>query len=256
MIQNDLFSLNKKKILITGASSGIGRQCAISCSERGATLVLLGRDQPRLNETLAMTANSSKHVVFSVDLSEYDKAASVVSTAVNLVGKFDGLVNCAGISTTLPLNAVSTDKLDYYLKTNVIAPLNLTKEFVKAKHVSESGASIVFISSVMGVVGEKGKTIYASTKGALLSAVKSLAVELAARTIRVNAISPGVVISPMSQNAVYNRDSESLKRITELHPLGLGRPEDIANLCIFLLSDASRWITGSNLIADGGYTAR
>lgn len=256
MISNDVFSLKGKKILITGASSGIGRQCAISCSERGASLVLLGRDPIRLSETLSMTNSFSKHNVYSVDLAEYDLVASIISTAVNKLGKLDGLINCAGISTTLPINAMSNEKIEHYLKINVVGQMNLTRQFIRPNHIAESGGSIIFISSIMGVVGEKGKTIYSITKGALLSAVKSMAVELAIRKIRVNAISPGVVISPMSQNAVYSRDTESLKRITELHPLGLGIPEDVANVCVFLLSDASRWITGTNLIADGGYTAQ
>ena len=106
------------------------------------------------------------------------------------------------------------------------------------------------------MVGEMGKTVYSLTKGALIAGAKSLALELAMRNIRVNTISPGVVITPMSQNAVYSQDEESFSRVKNLHPLGLGKPEDVANACIYLLSDASRWVTGTNLVVDGGYTAR
>ena len=123
-------------------------------------------------------------------------------------------------------------------------------------HFSEDGGSIVFISSVMGVVGENGKTLYSMTKGALISAVKSMSVELAPRKIRVNAISPGMVETPMSKNAIYSRNEESLDKLRKMHPLGFGKPEDVANASVFLLSDASRWITGTNLIVDGGYLAK
>jgi NAD(P)-dependent dehydrogenase (short-subunit alcohol dehydrogenase family) len=256
MISYDAFSLRGKRIVITGASSGIGRQCAISCSHRGATLVLLGRNHTRLNETLSLTTESSKHMVFSVDLLEHNTVDKVFVEIIKKIVRLDGLINCAGISTTLPINAMSNDKMDLFLRTNVIGPVNLTRQFVKSIRFSGSGGSIVFISSVMGVVGEKGKTLYSTTKGALIAAVRSMAVELASRQIRVNSVSPGVVESPMSKKAVYSVDEESLNRIKELHPLGLGVPEDVANACIFLLSDASRWITGTNMIIDGGYTAR
>ncbi len=256
MNQPDIFSLIGKRILITGASSGIGRQCAISCSQKGAAVVLLGRDQVRLNETLASTLNPSGNLVYSVDLLEYEHVAAVVADAVNRIGRLDGLINCAGISTTLPVNAISNDKMEHFFQTNVIGPINITRQFIRKNHISGSGGSVIFISSVMAVVGEKGKMIYSTTKGALVSAVRSLAIELASRKIRVNAVSPGVVESPMSENAIYSRNEDSLNKIREMHPLGLGVPGDVANTCIFLLSDAARWITGSNILVDGGYTAR
>jgi NAD(P)-dependent dehydrogenase (short-subunit alcohol dehydrogenase family) len=255
MTHKDAFGLTDKRILITGASSGIGRQCAISCSRKGAKLVLLGRDQSRLNETLALLSRRTQHLIYSVDLLEYDRVSVFIDEIVSKIGRFDGVINCAGISTTLPLNSLSSDKMEYFLRTNVIGPINLTRQLVKSDHFSESGGSVIFISSVMSVVGDKGKALYSSTKGALVSTVRSLAVELATRQIRVNAVSPGVVESPMSKNAVYSNNVESLNRIRSLHPLGLGLPEDVANACIFLLSDAGRWVTGINLIIDGGYTA-
>jgi NAD(P)-dependent dehydrogenase (short-subunit alcohol dehydrogenase family) len=146
--------------------------------------------------------------------------------------------------------------MEQFFQTNVISAVSLTKQVVKISQFSEEGGSIVFISSVMGIAGEKGKALYSMTKGALIAAVRSLAIELAPRKIRVNSISPGVVETPMSKNAIYSRNEESLNKIRTLHPLGLGQPEDIANACVFLLSNASRWITGTNLVADGGYLAR
>jgi NAD(P)-dependent dehydrogenase (short-subunit alcohol dehydrogenase family) len=249
------FSLVNKLILVTGASSGIGRQCAITCSQMGASVVLFGRDQVRLNETLKLMKETNKHLICAVDLLEYERIVEQVREVVVMKGRINGLINCAGISTTLPINAISTQKMEQFFQTNVIGGVNLTKQVIKSSHFSEEG-SIIFISSIMGVAGENGKTLYSMTKGSVISAVKSMAMELANRKIRVNSISPGVVETPMSKNAVYSKDEKSLDRIKKLHPLGLGRTEDVANACVFLLSDASRWITGTNLIVDGGYLAR
>lgn len=252
----DQFSLVGKNILVTGASSGLGRQTAISCSESGAKVILLARNKERLEDTRQNMKNPELHLIYCIDLLDYDAIESIVKNAVYQIGKLDGLVNAAGISTTIPLKLTSTDKLDYFFRTNVTSAIYLTRIFTKPIYCCSNGASIIFLSSVMGLVGETGKTLYSLTKGALISGVKSSAIELASKKIRVNTISPGVVITPMSQNAVYSQDEESLQKIRALHPLGLGIPQDIANACIFLLSDASRWITGINLVIDGGYTAR
>ncbi|HQB27689.1 MAG: SDR family oxidoreductase [Bacteroidales bacterium] len=250
------FSLENKRIVITGASSGIGRHCSIVCSRMGARLILFGRDQARLSETLQGMVNPENHVVNAIDLLAYTDITNKVNEIVHNIGRIDGLVNCAGISTTLPVNAVSPEKMIFFFQTNVIGPINLTRQIVRSANFSEKGGSVIFISSIMSVAGESGKTLYSMTKGALVSAAKSMAIELSKRKIRVNCISPGVVVTPMSQNAVYSKDVESLNRIKDLHPLGLGKPEDVANACVFLLSDASGWITGTNLIVDGGYFAR
>ena len=250
------FTLKGKTLIVTGASSGIGRQCAISCALMGASLVVFGRDVGRLNDTLQSMDDPDKHMSYAIDLLEYDLVGDAVRDVVRQKGRIDGLINCAGISTTLPLNSISTQRMEHFLRTNVIASMNITRHAVKTGHFSLTGGSVIFISSVMGVAGENGKTLYSLTKGALVAAVKSMAIELAPRKIRVNTISPGVVESPMSKSAVYSRDVASLNKIQSLHPLGLGQVDDVANACIFLLSDASAWITGINLIVDGGYLAK
>lgn len=255
-IQYNPFSLDGKLVLVTGASSGIGRQCAISCSQVGATVALFGRDRKRLKETVELMHESDKHKICVVDLLEYEKVADIVKEIVSQKGRCHGIINCAGISTTLPINTISTQMMEHFFNTNVIASVNITKQVVKSFHFSKNGGSIIFISSIMGVAGESGKTIYSMTKGAIISAVKSMSVELAPRGIRVNSISPGVVETPMSKNAVYSKDVGSLNRIRSLHPLGFGKPEDVAYACIFLLSDAANWVTGTNLIVDGGYLAK
>jgi len=250
------FSLTDKLILITGSSSGIGRQSAITCSQMGATVVLFGRNQERLSETASLLDDPSKHLIFAIDLTEHEKVSEAVKSIVSKKGKISGLINCAGISTTLPLNAISIEKMEHFFQTNVIGAIHLTKQVIKASNFSDGGGSIIFLSSVMGVVGENGKSLYSMTKGALIAVVKSMSIELAHRKIRINAVSPGVVETSMSRNAIYSRDEKSLNRIMNLHPLGLGQPEDVAYTCIFLLSDAARWITGTNLVVDGGYLSK
>jgi NAD(P)-dependent dehydrogenase (short-subunit alcohol dehydrogenase family) len=256
MVKVNTFTLKDKTIIITGASSGIGRQCAISCSLMGATVILLGRDLSRLKETLELTNEPDRHLICTVDLIKYSKVEEIVKEVFTQKGKINGLINCAGISTTLPINAISPDKMEHFFQTNVIGAINLTKLVVKSTYFADAGGSIILISSVMGVAGENGKTLYSMTKGALIAAARSMAIELSHRKIRVNTISPGVVESPMSKSAIYNKDEKSLNKIISLHPLGLGKPEDVANACVYLLSDAARWITGTNLIVDGGYLAR
>ncbi len=248
--------LSHKTVVITGASSGIGRACAVMCAEMGAKVVLLGRDRERLEATRKVMQDSSDHLLYSVDLTDYDGVEAVVKDVVAKVGQLHGVVHSAGISTTLPLKLVTPEKLDLFFRTNVHGAISLTKLVTRKAVMADSGGSIVFISSVMGAVGEVGKTLYSLTKGALISASKSLAIELAPRSIRVNCVAPGVVETPMSANAVYSQDAQLLNRIKGCHPLGLGRAEDVANSCIFLLSDAARWITGTTLFVDGGYTAR
>lgn len=256
MMNYNPFNLNGKIIIVTGASSGIGRQCAIQCSLMGASVILLGRSVDRLKDAQKALANRVDSTFYSVDLTNYNRVEEVLGEINLKYGMVDGLVNAAGISTTLPLKVITTEKLNKYYEVNVVSAINLTRIVTRKKFISMKGGSIIFISSVMGVVGEVGKTLYGLTKGAIIAGVKSLALELAARKIRVNCISPGVVETSMSQKAVYSQNEKSLNRVKSLHPLGLGLPEDVANACVFLLSDASRWISGINLIVDGGYTAR
>lgn len=250
------FQLNGKVIAVTGASSGIGRQIAITCSKLGATLVLFGRNRERLQETLEHTDEPQRHLVFDLDINDSGLVADAVKQAVAQKGAFSGLVNCAGVSPTMPLRATTEAKMQEVFNTNVIAAMSLTKTVCKASNIIPDGASVVFVASVMGTVGEIGKSLYGMSKGALIAGAKSLAVEYASKNIRFNTISPGVVVTPMSMSSEYSKDEQKLQFVTGLHPLGLGKPEDIANGAAFLLSDASRWITGTDIIIDGGYTAK
>ena len=249
------FSLEGKNILITGASSGIGRQCAISCSQMGARVVLIARNEERLKETLSMMEGNG-HLLISLDLTNYELTKTIVKEMVGKVGRMDGVLHCAGISTTLPLKLVDIEQLEVFFHANVFSAYNLTKEVCKIGNFSKDGGSIVFFSSIMGLVGENGKSLYGMTKGALLSLTRSLACELAKKKIRVNSVSPGVIITPINKDLPHIADPEKRMLLEKKHLLGLGEPEDVANTCVFLLSDASRWITGQNIIVDGGYTAQ
>lgn len=248
------FSLKGKKVVITGASSGIGRQCAIDCSRMGATIVMVARNQDRLQETYRHLAGEG-HVIFSVDLTVREQMGELCSQILLKTGKIDGLVHCAGISTTLPLKLMNNGKIEDLFKTNVYSAIELTRELSKLKFMNSRG-SIVFLSSVMGCVGESGKFLYSMTKGALIAASRSLACEFAKREIRVNCISPGAILTPINESLPHMADPEQRKLLEDKHLFGLGRTSDISSGCIYLLSDASRWLTGQNLIIDGGYTAR
>lgn len=249
------FSLEGKTIVVTGASSGIGQQCAITCSQMGAKVVLIARNEHRLAKTLSQM-DGEGHLSVSFDLTDFVGLKGEVKEIVSEAGPIDGLVNCAGISTTLPLKLMDAQKMEEFFRTNVFSAIELTRHFCQMGNVSKEGASIVFLSSIMGLVGDNGKSLYSMTKGALLSAVRSLACEYARRRIRFNAISPGAILTPINQDLPHMKNPEARAALEAKHLLGLGETSDIANACIYLLSDASRWVTGHNLVVDGGYTAR
>lgn len=249
------FSLEGKTILVTGASSGIGQQVAITCSKMGAKVALIGRNKERLEETQKQLEGDGNLVV-SYDLTDLEHQKELVSGIVAQMGVIDGLVNCAGISTTLPFKLMTPEKLEELFRTNVYAAIELTRQVLNIKNVNKQGASVIFFASVMGCVGENAKSLYSLTKGALISGCRSLAIEYASKLVRVNVVSPGVVETPINKNQPYLADSERRKVTEALHPLGIGTTDDVANACVYLLSDASRWVTGQNLIVDGGYTVR
>lgn len=255
MLLYNPFSLEGRTILVTGASSGIGRQCAIDCSRMGARVVLVGRNLERLTETKNQMVGNN-HLIVSFDLTLFDQMGETVADIVDQVGPIHGVLHCAGISTTLPLRLMSVDKLDDFFRNNVYSAIELTREVCKVKHIAKDGASIVFFSSIMGCVGESGKSLYGMTKSSLIAAARALACEYAKRNIRFNTVSPGAILTPINAKLPHMSDPELRKQLEEKHLLGLGRTEDISNACIYLLSDAARWITGQNLIVDGGYTAR
>lgn len=246
------FDLKGKRVLVTGATSGIGKEVAVSFAKQGATVFLIGRNPSKLDETLKQLTGIG-HGSFIVDFLNLEIDFEGLIEAVRRFGQLDGIIHCAGVTSTLPINAINENKINEILRVNTVMPLLLTKNLLKKGLFNEDGGSIVFISSVMSEVGEIAKTLYSASKGALNAMVKSLSLELARRKIRVNSISPGVIMTPMVESGVYAKDPENLKRVESLHPLGFGSPSDISNGCIYLISNASKWVTGTNLIIDGGY---
>jgi NAD(P)-dependent dehydrogenase (short-subunit alcohol dehydrogenase family) len=220
----------------------------------GARLILVARNEERLQETLCMLSGAG-HSYRSLDLTHFDVFPELVSNIVTNNGKIDGILHCAGISTTLPLKLMTINKVEAFFRINVFSAIELTREICKPQNMNR-GASIVFFSSIMGCVGERGKSLYGMTKGALIAATRSLACEFAKREIRINAVSPGAIITPINEHLPHMSDPELRKKLENDHLLGLGQTTDISNACIYLLSEASRWVTGQNLIIDGGYTAR
>jgi NAD(P)-dependent dehydrogenase (short-subunit alcohol dehydrogenase family) len=249
------FSLENRVIIITGASSGIGKQCAISCSQMGAKVVLIARNEERLQETISQL-DGKEHIYSSLDITRFDEIENTVKEAVNKVGKIDGFIHSAGIEKTLPLRIMKPEYYQEMFNINVVAGFEIAKILSKKKY-RKGCASFVFISSIMSVVANSGLIGYCATKGAINSGVREMAVELARKKIRVNSVSPAHLSdTEMSSNKNQNIGKDALKKLEKMHPLGLGSKEDVANACIYLLSDASRWVTGTNLIVDGGYSAK
>lgn len=239
-------SLQGKHILVTGASSGMGKVFSKMIAAQGGKVTLLARNVERLNDTWK-SLDGEGHQVCVCDLTDEDQ----LNAAVDGMGPVDGIVLCAGINEFVPVKFVKQEKIERMFQTNYFSQLILVQKLLKKKRVNK-GASIVFISSVSSVLGVQGTLLYASSKGAINSAVRVLASELASQKIRVNAILPGIVKTEMLSGT--NISEEEFTKQEEQYPLGLGMPEDVGHAVLFHLSDSSRWLTGQCMILDGGLT--
>lgn len=244
-----------KTILVTGASSGIGRAVAIYYSTQGCRLVIAGQSEIRLNDTMAQL-NGAGHLLVSGDLSNINELKNVMDEVFHKVGQIDGVVHCAGIKKTLPLQALKEADFDDSFAINVKSAQFLVKFFRRKGKYNPEGSSFIFLSSVAATNGEPANSTYSATKAALEGMSKSLAIELARLKIRVNCIAPGVVETEMVTNFCKQLTVEQFDKLIDKHPLGLGQPEDIAHAAAFLSSDLSRWVTGTTLFVDGGYSAQ
>ncbi len=246
--------LTGQRILVTGASSGLGRATALLLSQLGARVILAGRDEARLRASLAALEGEG-HTAAAYDLSETEGVQAWLAALASRGGKVHGLVNMAGMHSAKPLRVLDAAHADQVLHTNVTSAIALVRAF-RHKSCSERPASVVLAASVVGVVGAPGVAAYAASKGALVALAKSLALELAPENVRVNCLAPGIVATEMTQALKDKMTPEQWASIEAMHPLGIGRPEDAALAAAFLLSGAARWITGTALVVDGGYTAQ
>jgi NAD(P)-dependent dehydrogenase (short-subunit alcohol dehydrogenase family) len=246
-------SMVGRTIMVTGASSGIGRATAIYASRLGARLVICGRNSDRLSAVLA-ELHGSNHVAKIFDFAQIDQIVSWLKSVCSEVGPLNGLAHCAAVQATRPIQAIDTKFVTEVLTQNLGAALILAQAFrLKACHAPQ--ASLVYVSSSAALRTAPGNVVYAASKGGIVSAVKGLGVELVRDGVRVNAVAPAMVDTPMSAQFREVLSEENFQKVIAMHPLGFGRPEDVAASINFLLADTARWITGSVLCVDGGFLA-
>ena len=239
------FSLEGKTILVTGSSSGIGQITAIECSKMGARVVITGRNAERLHQTFDQLEGDG-HIQIIADLN----AEADIERLVSECPELDGLVNNAGRGKSKPVNFIKMEDLQDVYQTNLFGIALLTKGLLKKKKLKKN-SSIVFTSSISSYMTAPGLTIYASSKAAVLAYMRTCAIELAPKGIRANAVLPGMVETKLINSGTYTDEDKA--NDLNLYPLGrYGAPSDVAFAIIYLLSDASAWMTGTELVIDGG----
>lgn len=250
MVFANPFALSGKRILVTGASSGIGRQIAVSCARIGATVIGVGRDEARMRETQQLLDEAgSGHQLVHAELTDASGRDAVVAALDG--APVQGVAHVAGISRLMPVRMFTEKHMREVQAINVEAPMLLTQALLKRALVADGG-SILFIASIAAHIGVPGVGMYSGTKAALIAIMRSLSMEVAKRRIRANCLSPALVRTPLLEataKMVSSMDTEESN-----YPLGFGTPEDVANAAIYFLSDASRWVTGATLVMDGGLT--
>ena len=251
----NLIDFSGKTIIVTGASSGIGRETAIFLSKLGAKLIIIARNKEKLRGTIN-SLDGEGHTDIAFDLTNFSEYSHLYSRIFENCGSISGFVHSAGFSKLIPLRNMGLNDLDDMMKINYYSFMLLAKEFVKKKNVDPEGASVVAISSISGDSSVKGLSIYSATKSSLNISVKALAREYAQWNIRFNTVSPGWVRTELTDKATRELTSDRLKKLIENYPLGPGYPIDVAKAVAFLLSDAARWITGITLTIDGGATTK
>lgn len=244
------FSLEGKIVLVTGASSGIGTATALECSHQGAKLVITGRNQERLNSVLEKLSGEG-HIAIPCDMCNPNDVDSLCAQ----IPVIDGMVFCAGITRTIPVKRIKKGDIDDIFATNLTSPIEIINSLVKQKKVNKGG-SIVFISSISSSYADMGNSVYAATKGGIISFSRVLALELAPKGVRANCVRPGFVAGTGMTEGLSRLSDEQIEAERLKYPLGFGEPSDIANGIIFLLSDASKWVTGTTLTIDGGITLK
>lgn len=246
--------LSGKNIMITGASSGIGKGIAIFLSKIGANVVMVARNEERLKEAFK-ELEPGNHSYYLFDFNNPDGIEKMMDNVCSNGIKLSGLVHSAGISRTMPLQYLKLNDLNNIMSVNLYSFIELAKHFSRRKN-NDNGGSIVAISSISSKVGARGLTAYCASKGALDSAIRSMALDLAPKNIRINSIAPSMIRTQIYdglKKIVNNTNIEDDLKKRQI--MGIGEPEDIASATAFLLSDASKFITGTSMIVDGGYLA-
>lgn len=248
-----MLSFNNQKIFVTGATSGIGRAVVDLLSQQGVFVVLCGRNFDKLKTVQKGLKNPAKSELFKLNFSDLSNFKDKLAESVEKSGKFTGFVHCAGIDITKPYKLLKTEDFNALYELNITIPFELSKSIIHKKFFNHEGGSLVWLGSVMGQLGQKGKIAYTANKSAIEGLVKSYALELASKKIRVNCVAPGIVKTPLTDELFSKLSTEQIETIENMHPLGFGSPRDVANLVAFLVSDQSTWITGTTHTIDGGY---
>ena len=245
---NSPFSLRGRTVLFTGATAGLGRQTAITASQLGARVIATGRDEQRLAATHTLLEGPG-HTAIAADLIRQEEREKLAAALPPL----DGIAHCAGVTLLHPFKFSDEARYRDVYAINVEAPLFLTQRLFKSRRLN-NGGSIVFIASLGAFIGARGHSIYAGSKAAIVGIMRVLAHELAGNRIRVNCVSPGMVKTEVVDGFAHQVSAEVVAADEARYPLGYGTPEDVANAVAFYLAPASKWITGTNLIMDGGLT--
>lgn len=247
--------LTGKTVLVTGASSGIGRETAILLSHLQARVVLAARNPERL-QAARDALSGTGHLVQTVDLSASEEIPKWLQSVAAQTGPIHGVVHAAGKQAAIPIRSASRVRIDDLVQTNLYSAIMLARGLAHKSCRPAEGASLVFLSSVVAFAGKPALSVYGATKAALVGLTKSLAIELAPDRVRVNCIAPGFVQTEMFEQARELMTDEQVRALEQQHPLGFGTPRDVANAAAFLLADTGRWITGSTLLVDGGFSAQ
>lgn len=239
--------LTRRKILITGASSGIGRAVAIYLARLGASIVITGRNKDRLDITLSQLEGRN-HMKIVADLAEYDDMSELFEEATEDGNKLKGLVHCAGVAQVIPINALTKKKLIYEMNLNYFSYIELIRQYAKRKF--SDGGSIVGISSIAADRAGQCQTNYSASKASMDIASQALCIELAKKGIRINTVLPGAIGTDMTIRA--RESGVNMEEVERSQLLGMGEADDVAAACAFLISDMSKFITGRRLFVDGG----
>ncbi len=251
----DTFSLKGKVVLVTGASSGIGRAIAVACAEAGATVAAVARDAARLEDLLVdlRKINDKNHVVKSVDITEFEKIPGTVAEIVAQCGAVSGFVHAAGIAPTCPLRVTNPETYKKVYDVNVVAGFEFAKALSGKRNLA-APASFLFIASISAKKGIAGLIAYSSSKGAVIAGMQSMAAELWHKGIRVNVLLPGhIVDTQMGAETLSTLPADSVEHLKTQHPLGLGNSSALTGAAVYFLSESSWWVTGTSLVVDGGY---